>query len=183
MSDARRRLIIAVLPLAVFAGLVTLFIAGVENSERRSELPSPLIGKSLPAFELPELRNPTTTINSDQLTGDYLLVNVWASWCFACRQEHDFLLSLAERDEIRIVGLNWRDTRPAALKWLGDLGDPYAEILFDGDGRAGIDFGVYGAPETFLIAPNGDIVAKHIGPLNEALWQDKLAPLIRRDGS
>ncbi|MEM1261547.1 MAG: DsbE family thiol:disulfide interchange protein [Pseudomonadota bacterium] len=183
MSDARRRLIIAVLPLALFAGLVALFIAGVENSDRRSELPSPLIGQSLPTFELPELRDPTRTISSAALTGDYVLVNVWASWCFACRQEHDFLLSLAAREEIRIVGLNWRDTRPAALKWLGDLGDPYAEIPFDGDGRAGIDFGVYGAPETFLIAPNGEIVAKHIGPLNEVLWQEKLAPLIESDGS
>ncbi|MEL7537901.1 MAG: DsbE family thiol:disulfide interchange protein [Pseudomonadota bacterium] len=179
-----RRVGIFLLPLGVFAGLVVLFVAGVNNSETRSELPSPLIGKSMPAFELPSLLERDVTISSEAFRGEYLLVNVWASWCFACRQEHDFLLSLARRGEIRILGLNWRDTEPAAKNWLNELGDPYDVIVFDGEGRTGIDFGVYGAPESFLVDPNGQIVAKHIGPLDAALWQQNMQPfLTQRDGS
>ena len=176
--SALRRVGLFVLPLAVFAALVLLFGAGVSNSERRSELPSPLIGKSMPAFTLPTLRDTAEIVDSESFKGEYLLVNVWASWCFACRQEHDFLLSLAASEEIRILGLNWRDTRPAAKNWLNELGDPYDIIVFDGEGRAGIDFGVYGAPESFLVDPTGRIVAKHIGPLDAALWQETMRPLL-----
>lgn len=168
------------LPLVVFVGLVATFVSSINNSDRIKELPSPLIGKSMPAFELPELLDTSQAVRSADLAGEYLLVNVWASWCFACRQEHDFLLSLADRGDIRIVGLNWRDTLPAARQWLRDLGNPYAVIPFDSEGRAGIDFGVYAAPESFLIDPSGQIVAKHIGPLSEALWAEKMQPFINK---
>ena len=172
------RIGVFLLPLIVFAGLVVLFIAGVNNSERRNELPSPLIGKTIPDFALPDLLATDTTVRSDDIRGRYTLINVWASWCFACRQEHDFLLSLAASGEVQVFGLNWRDTRPAATRWLNELGNPYGTIAFDGDGRTGIDFGVYGAPESFLVDPEGRIVAKHIGPLDAAIWANDMRPLL-----
>jgi cytochrome c biogenesis protein CcmG/thiol:disulfide interchange protein DsbE len=110
------------------------------------------------------------------------LVNVWATWCGGCRQEHGFLMQLARSGAIPIYGINWRDNRPEALRWLEQLGDPYEFSAFDADGRVGIDWGVYGAPETFLVSPEGIVLHKHLGPLNAAIWQEDFVPLIEAGG-
>lgn len=165
------------LPMVLFAGLLVVFAVGLTKDPSR--LPSPLIGKTAPVFALPSVEEPARKITSDEFKGRYYLVNVWASWCFACRDEHDFLLDLAARKEIPIVGLNWRDPRPDALRWLGELGNPYSANAHDLDGRIGIEFGVYGAPETFLIDPVGNVLAKHVSPMTEDIWQKQFKPLMQ----
>ena len=107
-----------------------------------------------------------------------MLVNIWATWCVGCRQEHDFLLRLAGRGDIPIIGINWRDRRGDALTWLRQLGDPYVASGYDEDGRVGIDWGAYGAPETFLIGPDGTVLYKHVSPLTERIWQNEFVPRI-----
>lgn len=164
-------------PILVFAVLVPLLIYGL--SRNPGVLPSPYIGKPAPEFTLPNLENPERTVSSDDYAGEYALVNVWATWCVGCRQEHDFLLTLAEREEIPIYGLNWRDKGDAARQWLRELGDPYVATGFDPDGRVGIDWGVYGAPETFLVGPDGTVLHKHVSPLTEEVWQREFLPLMR----
>ncbi len=164
------------LPIGVFASLCAVFAVGLTKDPSR--LPSPLIGKSVPAFSLPSLADASTQVSSSDYKGQFYLVNVWASWCFACRDEHDFLLDLARENRLPIVGLNWRDERPNAERWLRDLGDPYTAIAHDLDGRIGIEFGVYGAPETFLVNPAGQIVAKHVSPMTTAVWARDFQPHI-----
>src|SRR5690606_2482091 len=143
-----------------------------------SALPSAYLGKPAPEFELPSLEDPSVTVGSSAYAGRLALVNVWATWCVGCRQEHDFLMTLAERERIPIYGLNWRDERPQALAWLRQLGNPYAASGFDPDGRVGIDWGVYGAPETFLIGPDGTVLHKHLTALTEEVWQRDFVPRI-----
>jgi cytochrome c biogenesis protein CcmG/thiol:disulfide interchange protein DsbE len=143
-----------------------------------NELPSPLLEKQAPEFSLPDLQDPTKTVGTADFKGKVVVLNVWATWCVACRQEHSFLLRLANRKEVSIYGLNWRDQKAPAIKWLEELGDPYTATAFDFDGKVGIDWGVYGAPETFLIGPDGTVLYKHISPLNEAVWQEEFVPRI-----
>ncbi|MEO0997270.1 MAG: DsbE family thiol:disulfide interchange protein [Pseudomonadota bacterium] len=169
------------LPVVVFALLVGVFSVGLTKDP--SKLPSPLLGGPVPEFELPELTRPGVTVSDDDLRGRYSLVNVWASWCFACRQEHDFLLNLNESGTISVYGLNWRDDLGNARRWLADLGDPYVATAVDQDGRTGIDFGVYGAPETFLIDPDGNVIHKHVSPMTAEVWARDFEPLIRAGGS
>ncbi len=157
------------LPIVAFGILIPIFIIGLQRDP--SDLPSPFIGKPAPVFELPSLADPQVTVGSKDYAGRIALVNVWATWCVGCRHEHDFLLTLAEREEIPIYGLNWRDDREAALLWLRQLGDPYAASAFDQDGSVAVDWGVYGAPETFLIGADGTVLHKHLGPLNEEVWK------------
>ena len=157
-------------PLLIVIGLLVFLVMGLRHGDPRA-LPSPFIGKQAPRFELPMLKNPDVMIGSEDLDGNYALVNVWATWCVMCRVEHPFLLELAARNEIPIYGINWRDSRPDAIRWLDELGDPYIASAYDADGRVGIDWGVYGAPETFLVDPQGTVVYKHLGPLDEAIWQ------------
>jgi len=157
-------------PLVIVIGLLVFLVMGLRHGDPRA-LPSPFIGKPAPRFELPTLKNPDATIGSENIDGSYAIVNVWATWCVMCRVEHPFLLELAARGEIPIYGINWRDSRPDAIRWLDQLGDPYVASAYDADGRVGIDWGVYGAPETFLIDPQGTVVYKHLGPLDEAIWQ------------
>ena len=157
-------------PLVVVIGLLVFLVMGLRHGDPRA-LPSPFIGKSAPRFELPTLKNPEVTIGSEDIDGNYAIVNVWATWCVMCRVEHPFLLELAARNEIPIYGINWRDSRPDAIRWLDELGDPYIASAYDADGRVGIDWGVYGAPETFLVDPQGTVLYKHLGPLDEAIWQ------------
>lgn len=164
------------LPIAVFAVFIPIFLIGLNRDP--SELPSPFLGKPAPEFTLPTLADPTVTLASTDYAGKLVLINVWATWCGGCRQEHAFLMRLAENKEIPIFGLNWRDRRGDARRWLVELGNPYVETGFDGDGRVGIDWGVYGAPETFLIAPNGNVIYKHLGPLNDTVWQREFVPRI-----
>jgi cytochrome c biogenesis protein CcmG/thiol:disulfide interchange protein DsbE len=151
-------------PLLIFAVLAVFLYNGLGKDTRT--VPSPLIGKSAPAFDLPELRDPSQRVSSASLQGRMYLLNVWGSWCVACAQEHPLLMRLADDGRLPIVGLNWKDERDAALAVLRRGGDPYAAIAVDDIGRTAIDFGVYGAPESFLIGVDGTILYKHIGPLD-----------------
>jgi cytochrome c biogenesis protein CcmG/thiol:disulfide interchange protein DsbE len=167
-----------VIPLAVFVALGVLLWLGLSLDPKR--IPSPLIGKPLPAFTLTSLHEPKKTVTPDSLRGRVYLLNVWASWCAACRQEHPLLIELARQKAVPIVGLNYKDKRDDALGWLKSLGNPYEMSLIDADGRVGIDLGVYGVPETFLIDKQGLIRYKHIGPITEDDWSNKLLLLIQQ---
>jgi cytochrome c biogenesis protein CcmG/thiol:disulfide interchange protein DsbE len=164
------------LPLIVFALLIPILVIGL--SRNPNDLPSPFIGKPAPQFELPTLADPGVTVGTADFSGAPALVNVWATWCVGCRQEHDFLLQLSKSGVIPIYGINWRDTRSDALRWLQQLGDPYIASADDREGRVGIDWGVYGAPETFLVGADGTVLHKHLGPLTWADWEQDFAPLL-----
>jgi len=138
---------------------------------------SPLIGKQAPDFSLPDLQNPAASVSRADFSGKMALLNVWATWCIECRHEHDFLLSLAASG-MPIYGLNWKDDRAAALEWLNVLGNPYVASAQDDIGDVAIDYGVYGAPETFLIGPDLTILQKHLGPLTPGIWDAKFVPVI-----
>ena len=166
------------LPAALFGVLVVFLSVGLNRDP--STVPSPLIGKPAPAFTLPQLKDPAQTFTNHDLTGDVSLVNVWATWCAACYDEHPVLVELARSGQVPIYGLNLKDQRPAARRWLRELGDPYAAIAFDEDGRVAIDWGVYGAPETFVVDKQGIIRYKHIGPLTADVLTQTILPLVRR---
>lgn len=163
-------------PLAIFVVLVTLL--GIGLTLDPSEVPSPLIGKPAPAFQLPALDDTSRTVTRDDLLGRVTLLSVWASWCSSCRQEHPLLVQLAQNTDAILVGLNYKDTRQQAQRWLARYGDPYRVSLFDGDGRVGIDYGVYGVPETYIIDRRGIIRYKHIGPLTREVIDERILPLI-----
>ena len=165
-------------PLVLFIFLGLLLAYGLNLDPRK--IPSPLIGKSLPAFSLATVADPARSVSRDELKGRVYLLNVWASWCVACRQEHPLLNELTRNKAVPIIGLNYKDKRQDALGWLGSLGNPYELSLSDTDGRLGIDLGVYGVPETFVIDKQGVIRYKHIGPITPEAWEQKLAPLIRQ---
>jgi cytochrome c biogenesis protein CcmG/thiol:disulfide interchange protein DsbE len=169
-----------ILPFVVFVLLIVVFSFGLFNDPRK--LPSPFLGEQAPTFELPSLTEPDRIVTSSDYAGKYALVNVWATWCVGCRQEHPFLLELERSGAIPIYGLNWRDNRPDALDWLKQLGDPYVFSAFDEDGRVGIDWGVYGAPETFLINADGIVLHKHLGPLTRGIWESDFVPLLQGGG-
>ncbi len=164
-------------PLLIFAVLVGFLYKGLDLNPR--EVPSPLIGKPAPAFALAQLHEPSRTIGPADMAGKVWLLNVWASWCVACRQEHPVLRDLAAMKVLPMVGLNYKDVRSDGIAWLERFGDPYAVSAFDGDGRVGIDFGVYGVPETFVIDKRGTIRFKHIGPVTPEVVQTKLLPLVK----
>ena len=169
-----------ILPFVAFVLLIVVFSFGLFNDPRK--LPSPFLGEQAPTFQLPSLTEPGKIVGSADYAGKFALVNVWATWCGGCRQEHPFLLELQRTGAIPIYGLNWRDTRPEALSWIRQLGDPYEFSAFDEDGRVGIDWGVYGAPETFLINADGIVLHKHLGPLTRGAWQSDFVPLIEAGG-
>lgn len=164
-------------PIIVFAIMIPMFIIGLGRNP--NELPSPYLNNPAPEFELPVLGDPQKTVSNQDYAGQTALVNVWATWCVGCRQEHDFLLKLASEGQIPIYGLNWRDRDDEAQAWLKQLGNPYVVTGYDGDGRVGIDWGVYGAPETFLISPDGTVLYKHISPLNQHVWDTEFVPRIQ----
>jgi cytochrome c biogenesis protein CcmG/thiol:disulfide interchange protein DsbE len=163
-------------PLVAFAILIPVLMIGLTRDPR--ELPSPLLQQAAPQFELPLLRDAEKTVGSADFANKTVLLNVWATWCPGCRQEHGFMLELAKSGAIEIFGLNWRDNRREAVRWLETLGDPYVASAFDEDGRVGIDWGVYGAPETFLIDANGIVIHKHIAPLTREIWERDFVPLL-----
>ena len=165
-------------PVGLFAVLVGFLYFGLGRD--KETLPSPLIGKPAPVFELARLDDPSKTFSNAELAGKPYVLNVWGSWCVGCRQEHGALLEIARRGEVPIVGLNYNDERAAALNWLDQLGNPYVVNAFDGEGRVGIDWGVYGAPETFLIDANGKIIKKHIAPLTVEIWEQEFVPLLQQ---
>lgn len=165
------------LPLGIFIALVLFLGIGLRLNPR--EIPSPFIGKSAPAFKLTLLHDPAKTISPQDMAGQVWLLNVWASWCVACRLEHPVLMDLAKQGVVPILGLNYKDKREAGTGWLRQFGDPYKLSAVDADGRVGIDYGVYGVPETFVIDKLGVIRLKHIGPLTTEVINDKLLPLIK----
>lgn len=166
------------IPLAIFLGLVWFLAAGLKLDPK--EVPSPLINKSAPQFQLTRLDDATQTIRRDDLLGKVWVLNVWASWCVACREEHPLLVEFARQKLVPIYGLNYKDDRNAAQQWLARFGNPYDASLFDSDGRVGIDWGVYGVPETFLIDKQGVIRFKQIGPLTPEAIRTQLEPLVRQ---
>ncbi|MFH2503333.1 DsbE family thiol:disulfide interchange protein [Klebsiella indica] len=168
------------IPLALFLALaVALFwqLMRNANGDDPTTLESALIGKPVPAFRLEALDNPGKLYDRSVLiSGKPLLLNVWATWCPTCRAEHQFLNTLAKQG-VRVVGMNYKDERQKAVDWLNRLGNPYSLSLFDGNGMLGLDLGVYGAPETFLIDGRGIIRWRHAGDLNEQVWREQLLPL------
>lgn len=165
------------LPLIAFALLVALLFFGLSNDPRR--VPSPLVNKPAPAFELPRLFETNKNFSPEMLKGKVWLLNIWASWCAGCRVEHPILNELATRKIIYMVGFNYKDTNKAAIAWLGQLGNPFSLVVTDQDGAAGFDYGVYGVPETFFIDKKGFIRYKHIGPISFKDLNEKIIPLIK----
>ena len=161
-------------PLAIFLLLVGFLAVGLKLDPR--EVPSPLVGKPAPAFELPVLHQPDKRFVPGDMRGKVWLLNVWASWCVSCREEHPVLLDLAKRGVMPILGLNYKDKGEDAQRWLKQFGDPYQLSVVDADGRIGIDYGVYGVPETYLIDGEGVIRYKQIGPLTQAIVEQKVLP-------
>ncbi len=172
-----------ILPIAVFVLLGVLLAVGLKIADHKTELPSPLIGKPMPAFTLPLLGQEDVIVNSQDLIGEPFLVNFWASWCVTCRVEHPVIEELARTGAIRIVGLNFRDETADAQAWLQRFGNPYTMIIQDYSGRTSIDFGVYAAPETFLVDENGIIVFKQLGALTPAVIEQEILPRIAQTGS
>ncbi|HKP47155.1 MAG TPA: DsbE family thiol:disulfide interchange protein [Pyrinomonadaceae bacterium] len=166
------------IPLGIFIVLVAFLAIGLRKDPH--EVPSPLINKPAPAFQLPQLRDPAKSFSAQDMRGKVWLLNVWASWCVTCRDEHPLLLEYARSAAIPIYGLNYKDKREDALSWLGELGDPYVLSASDSDGRVGIDYGVYGAPETYLIDRDGVIRFKQIGPVTPDVWQKTILPLAQQ---
>lgn len=158
------------LPLLVFVFLGLFLLRGIKLDP--DELPSPLIGQPVPAFRLPEL-SADKVLTVDDLKGKVILLNVWATWCVSCKMEHPYLLNLAKEGVI-IVGLNYKDDKQQALQWLKELGNPYAFNIADAEGRLGLDLGVFGAPETYLIDKEGIIRHKHVGVINNQVWETLL---------
>ncbi len=165
------------LPLGVFVALVALFWKGLGLNP--TELPSPLIGKPAPSFEVPTLADPSKTVSTEDMKGQVWMLNVWASWCASCRYEHPLFVDLARAGVVPIVGLNYKDQRPEALAWLRQFGNPYVVVAVDADGKVGIDYGVYGVPETYVIDRDGIIRYKHVGPVSREALQEKILPLIK----
>lgn len=167
------------LPLLGFVVLAIFLARGLQLKPR--EIPSPLIGKPVPSFELPALLEGEAPLRQADMKGRVSILNVWASWCGPCREEHPLLLELARRrPELQLLGLNYKDEPAQARRWLKELGNPYRTIGSDTLGRVGIDLGVYGVPETFVIDRQGQIRYKHVGPLTAELLRDTLDPLLDR---
>ena len=166
------------IPLAAFLALAVILAVGLKRDPR--EVPSPLIGKPAPAFALPRLDDPSKTVRLEDMRGKVWILNVWASWCVACREEHPLLMAFAKKGLVPIYGLDYKDERADATAWLARFGNPYDASLVDADGRVGIDFGVYGVPETFVIDRDGVIRLKHIGPLTPDVLATKIEPLLKQ---
>lgn len=176
MSRKHKLTLILSLPLAGFVVLLVVLISGLGKDP--SLLPSALVNQPLPEFEAARLDDPSVKATPADLTGEIALLNVWATWCPTCRAEHEFLNSLKNRG-IAIYGVNYKDERAKALDWLASLGNPYRFSINDSAGQLGIDLGVYGAPETFLLDRNGVIRYRHVGAVNERVWEKEFLPRIR----
>ena len=175
------------IPAALFGVLIATFAIMLNRSERGEYNPkviqSPLIGKPAPTFRLPSVDDPTKFVSTADYVGQVYVLNVWGTWCIGCRQEHPALLEIAQQRLVPIVGLDTKgpedtDERTNAQRWLAQLGNPYVATAFDGDGRAAIDWGVYGAPETFLVDASGIVLYKYIGPLSVQAWEREFVPRI-----
>ncbi len=174
------------IPMAAFIGLVVLFALGLNPNRDIRALPSPLIGKPAPAIALTDVLDPSRTVTNSTFQGQVYVVNVWGTWCEMCREEHDELLTIAQQKVVPIIGLVYLDQRDRAKQWLDQLGNPYTAVAFDNDGRTAIDWGVYGAPETFLIDARGRVIYKFVSPLTPEVWEHEFLPRIeaaRRAGA
>jgi cytochrome c biogenesis protein CcmG/thiol:disulfide interchange protein DsbE len=175
-----------VLPVAAFVALVVLFAFGLNPKRDIHALPSPLIGKPAPLFNLGDVLDPAHIVSNAALKGQVYVLNVWGTWCGACREEHEALLAIARGRVVPIIGLDYMDEREKAKQWLTQLGNPYQAVAFDTDGRTAIDWGVYGAPETFLVDGQGRVVYKFISPMTAEVWEHEFLPRIqaaRRGGA
>ncbi|HEX4583798.1 MAG TPA: DsbE family thiol:disulfide interchange protein [Burkholderiaceae bacterium] len=166
------------IPLAAFLVLSGFLFKGLWIDPHT--VPSPLIDKPAPGFRLTQVADAGKTVSRDEMLGKVWLLNVWASWCVSCREEHPVLVEFAKSGTVPIYGLDYKDTRAEALKWLDQFGNPYEVSLFDPDGRVGIDYGVYGVPETYVIDKAGTIRYKQIGPITPEVLHEKILPLIRK---
>jgi cytochrome c biogenesis protein CcmG, thiol:disulfide interchange protein DsbE len=180
-AAARARRLRYLIPIAVFAGLALTLAWALTRNPR--DIPSALIGKAVPQFSLPPVKGRTLGLSSADLKGQVSLVNVFASWCVACRAEHPLLMRLKAEGVVAIHGLDYKDEPDNAARWLDSLGDPYARTGADLDGRVGIEWGVYGVPETFVISRDGRIAHKHIGPLAAKDLDETILPLVERLGT
>ena len=165
------------IPLILFGVLVAFLAIGLGRDPH--EVPSPLINKAAPAFKLAQLKDPSKSFTAEEMRGRVWLLNVWASWCISCRDEHPLLIEYAKTGAVPIYGLNYKDRPEDALGWLQELGDPYVLSVSDLDGKVGIDYGVYGAPETYLIDQQGVIRFKQIGPVTPDVWTKNILPLVQ----
>lgn len=166
-----------IVPFGLFALLGVFLYVGLHRDP--SYVPSPLIGKPAPDFTLPSLQDPAYPVSSKDLAGRPWVLNVWGTWCAGCRQEHPVLLQIARSTSVPIIGLDWKDDATEAQRWLAELGNPYAAVAFDSEGRVAIDWGVYGAPETFLIGADGKVLYKHIAPMTLEVWAKEFEPRIQ----
>jgi cytochrome c biogenesis protein CcmG, thiol:disulfide interchange protein DsbE len=173
-------------PIAAFIALAVLFAFGLNPHRDIHALPSPLIGKPAPLFNLTDVMDPARTVSNAALKGQVYVLNVWGTWCFACRDEHEELLAIAQQRVVPIIGLDYQDERGKAKQWLTQLGNPYTAVAFDTDGRTAIDWGVYGAPETFLVDGQGRVLYKFVSPMTPDVWEHEFLPRIaaaRRGGA
>ena len=177
-APLRRRQIILLVPLIAFVGLIVALAWGLGKNPR--EIPSALIGKPVPQFSLAPVKGRTLGLSSADLHGQVSLVNVFASWCVACRDEHPVLMQLKADNIVPIHGLNYKDQPDTAARWLNTMGDPYTRTGADIDGRVAIDWGVYGVPETFVISKDDRIAYKQIGPITPKILDEQILPLIRK---
>ncbi len=166
------------IPLGIFLALVALLGIGLKLNPR--DVPSVLINEPAPGFTLPDLFEPEKTVSSDTMKGQVWLLNVWGTWCPECWREHEFLLHLAKNEGVTIIGIDWRDERAEALNFLNRKGNPFAAVGFDPESEAIMDWGVYGAPETFVIDKQGMIRKKHTGPLYQKVWDEEFKPLLQQ---
>jgi cytochrome c biogenesis protein CcmG/thiol:disulfide interchange protein DsbE len=166
------------LPLGVFTLLLIVLAFGIYNAPKNGskEIVSPLLGKAAPQFRLPQLADSTAQLENTALLGGWHLVNVWGTWCVECRAEHETLLQIKSEGRVPIIGIDWKDEDSTAVAWLSQLGNPYAVVATDHDGRAAIDWGVYGAPESFLVNPQGIVVEKLIGAMTMDVWTSRFLP-------
>jgi cytochrome c biogenesis protein CcmG/thiol:disulfide interchange protein DsbE len=170
-----------ILPLVIFAILATFLAVGLTRDPR--EIPSPLIGKPAPGFRLAQLHDSAKPFGPEEMKGKVWMLNVWASWCVSCKVEHPLLVEFSRRNSVPIVGLDYKDAREDGLKWLERFGNPYTLSAYDVDGRVGIDYGVYGVPETFVIDREGVIRYKQIGPVTQEALEQKILPLLKSLGA
>jgi len=166
------------IPLGIFCVIVVLGYAGFKLEDPH-RLPSALLDKPFPEFNATVLGEPGRVVSREDLLGEPVMVNVWATWCPTCKAEHDELMRIRETTDLRIVGVNYKDSAPKAMRWLREFGDPYEFVLEDVDGALGVELGVYGAPETFLLDGAGTIVYKRVGEINSRVWQQEIIPQLK----
>ncbi|GAC1456364.1 MAG: DsbE family thiol:disulfide interchange protein [Steroidobacteraceae bacterium] len=159
------------LPLAVFVALVAVLAIGIRHSPQKGVIPSPLIGKPAPSFQLPNLADAAHPVASQDLRGRWYVLNVWGTWCVECRAEHQMLIAARDAHAVPLIGLDWKDDDARARDWLAQLGNPYEVVALDHSGNTAVDYGVYGAPESFLVNAQGIIVYKYVGPLTREVWE------------